>query len=99
MISKYLNAFIKIFLIANILTSQLSYAKIIDKILCTILINMDNDGKVTDEQYNKYFKSNNSTEGVKEIIKNNNFYINGFPIPGTETEFKAKTPEGYLINK
>ena len=60
---------------------------------------MDNDGKVTDEQYNKYFKSNNSTEGVKEIIKNNNFYINGFPIPGTETEFKAKTPEGYLINK
>jgi hypothetical protein len=99
MLSKYLNVFIKVFFIANILTNQLSYAKNIDKILCTILINMDSDGKVTDEQYNKYFKSNNSTEGVKEIIKKNKFFINGFPIPGTESEFKAKMPEGYLINK
>ena len=99
MLKKYLNSFIKVFFIANILTKQLFYAKNIDKILCTILINMDNDGKITDEQYNKYFKSSNSIEGVKKIIKKNKFFINGFPIPGTESEFKAKMPEGYLINK
>ena len=63
------------------MTDQLYYGKNIDKILCTILINMDKDGKIIDEQYNKYFKSNNSVEGVKEIIKNNKFFINGFPIP------------------
>ena len=81
------------------MTDQLYYGKNKDKILCTVLINMDTDGKIIDEQYNKYFKSNNSVEGVKEIIKNNKFFINGFPIPGTESEFKTKTPEGYLINK
>jgi hypothetical protein len=81
------------------MTDQLYYGKNKDKILCTVLINMDTDGKIIDEQYNKYFKSNNSVEGVKEIIKNNKFFINGFQIPGTESEFKTKTPEGYLINK
>ena len=55
------------------MTDQLYYGKNRDKILCAILINMDKDGKITDEQYNKYFKSNNSIEGVKEIIKNNKF--------------------------
>ena len=65
----------------------------------TILINMEDDGTITNEKYNKYFKTNNSIEGVKEIIKNNEFYINGFPIPGTEEEFLRKTPEGFEINK
>ena len=64
-----------------------------------ILINMEDDGTITNEKYNKYFKTNNSIEGVKEIIKNNEFYINGFPIPGTEEEFLRKTPEGFEINK
>ena len=64
-----------------------------------ILINMDDDKTITNEKYNKYFKTNNSIEGVKEIIKNNEFYINGFPIPGTEEEFLRKTPEGFEINK
>ena len=77
----------------------LFYVKNKEKILCTILINMDKDGKITDKQYNKFFKSNNSIEGVKEIIKNNKFFINGFPIPGTKEEFDKKTPDGYLINK
>ena len=81
------------------MTDQLYYGKNKDKIKCVVLINMDKDGKITDEQYNKYFKQKNSTEGIKEIIKNNKFFINGFPIPGTESEFKNKTPEGYLINK
>ena len=80
------------------MTDQLYYGKNRDKILCAILINMDKDGKITDEQYNKYFKSNNSIEGVKEIIKNNKFFINGFPIPGTKEEFLKKA-DGYLINK
>ena len=69
---------------------QLYYVKNKEKILCTILINMDKDGKITDEQYNKFFKSNNSIEGIKEIIKNNDFFINGFPIPGTQEEFDKK---------
>ena len=60
---------------------------------------MEEDGTITNEKYNKYFKTNNSIEGVKEIIKNNEFYINGFPIPGTEEEFLRKTPEGFEINK
>ena len=55
------------------MTDQLYYGKNKDKILCSILINMDKDGKITDEQYNKYFKSNNSFEGVKEIKKKINF--------------------------
>ena len=76
MLTKYFNAFIIVFFFANILANQLSYSKNIDKVLCTILINMDNDGKITDEQYNKYFKSSNSIEGVKKIIKKNKFFIN-----------------------
>ena len=75
------------------MTDQLYYGKNKDKIKCVVLINMDKDGKITDEQYNKYFKQKNSTEDIKEIIKNNKFFINGFPIPGTESEFKNKTPE------
>ena len=81
------------------MTDQFYYGKNTNKIICTVLINMDKDGKITDSQYNKYFKSNNSIEGVKEIIKNNKFFINGFPIPGTKEEFVKKTPDGYLINK
>ena len=77
----------------------LYYVKNKDKLVCAMLINMDKDGKITDEQYNKYFKSNNSVEGVKQVIKNNQFFINGFPIPGTKEEFEKKTPDGYLINK
>ena len=60
---------------------------------------MDNDGPITSDQYNKYYENNNTIEGIKEIIKNNQFYINGFTIPGTESEFLNKTPEGYSINK
>lgn len=69
------------------------------KLLVSILINMDNDGPITSDQYNKYYENNNTIEGIKEIIKNNQFYINGFTIPGTESEFLNKTPEGYSINK
>ena len=68
----------------------LYYVKNKDKLVCAMLINMDKDGKITDEQYNKYFKSNNSVEGVKQVIKNNQFFINGFPIPGTKEEFEKK---------
>ena len=71
----------------------------LSKLLCAILINMDKDETIISEKYNKYFKCKNSKEGVKQIIKNNEFYINGFPIPGTEEEFLRKTPEGYLINE
>ena len=53
----------------------LYYVKNKDKLVCAMLINMDKDGKITDEQYNKYFKSNNSVEGVKQVIKNNQFFI------------------------
>ena len=42
---------------------------------------------------NKYYRGNNAIEGIKEIIKNNQFYINDFPIPGTEREFQIKYPE------
>ena len=59
---------------------QFYYEKNKDKILCAILINMDKNGKITDEQYNKYFNSNNSIEG-EEIIKIINFFIYCFPIP------------------
>ena len=74
---------------------QFYYEKNKDKILCAILINMDKNGKITDEQYNKYFNSNNSIEG-EEIIKIVNFFINCFPIPRTIEEFLKKE---YLINK
>ena len=68
-------------------------------LLCSILINMGEDKKITDEKYSKYFKENNSILGVKQIIKNNKFIINGFPIPGTKELFFHDYPEGYLINK
>ena len=68
-------------------------------LLRSILINMDNDENITSEQYNKYYKSNNAIEGIKNIIKNNQFYINDFPIPGTENEFILNYPNGYLINQ
>ena len=68
-------------------------------LLCSILINMDNDEIISSEKYNKYYSSNNAIEGIKEIIKRNNFYINNFPIPGAEKEFKIEYPEGYIINK
>ena len=68
-------------------------------LLCSILINMDNDENITSEQYNKSYRNNNTIEGIKDIIKNNQFYINDFPIPGTEKEFQNKYPEGYLINQ
>ncbi len=71
----------------------------LSKLVCAILINMDKDETVISEKYNKFFKCKNSKEGVKQIIKNNEFCINGFPIPGTEEEFLRKTPEGYLINE
>ena len=68
-------------------------------LLCSILINMGEDKKITDEKYSKYFKEKDSIIGVKQIIKNNNFIINGFSIPGTEELFTKNYPEGYLINK
>ena len=70
-----------------------------EKLIYSILINMGEDRKITDEKYSKYFKENDSILGVKQIIKNNNFIINGFPIPGTKEIFSKKYPEGYLINK
>ena len=71
----------------------------LSKLMCAILINMDKDETIINEKYNKYYKSKNAKEGVKQIIKNNEFYINGFPIPGTEEEFLRKTPNGYLVNQ
>ena len=68
-------------------------------LICTILINMGEDKTITDEKYSKYFKENESTLGVKQIIKDNKFNINGFPIPGTEELFLEQYPDGYLINK
>ena len=70
-----------------------------DKLLFTILINMGDDKKIIDEKYSNYFKENNSILGVKQIIKNNKFIINGFPIPGNEELFSKNYPNGYLINK
>ena len=70
-----------------------------EKILFSILINMGEDKKITDEKYSKYFKEKNSILGVKQIIKKNKFIINGFPIPGTEELFSKNYPDGYLINK
>ena len=60
---------------------------------------MGNDKKIIDEKYSNYFKENNSILGVKQIIKNNKFIINGFPIPGNEELFSKNYPNGYLINK
>lgn len=68
-------------------------------LLCSFLINMGEDKKITDEKYSKYFKEKDSTIGLKQIIKNNKFIINGFPIPGTKELFTKNYPDGYLINK
>ena len=79
--------------------NEFCYGRNLSKLLCAVLINMDKDETIISEKYYKYFKCKNSKEGVKQIIKNSEFYINGFPIPGTEEEFLRKTPEGYLINE
>lgn len=93
-------AIFQIFFLSITANIKPTYEKSRNKtLLCAIIINMDKDENITSEQYNKYYRGNNAIEGIKEIIKNNQFYINDFPIPGTEREFQIKYPEGYLINQ
>ena len=83
-----------------IISLKSTYEKSSNKVLLTsILINMDTNENIIAFQYKRYYKTNNPMEGIKEIIKNNQFYINDFAIPGTEQDFKTKYPEGYLINQ
>ena len=69
-----------------IISLKSTYEKSSNKVLLTsILINMDTDENIVADQYKKYYKTNNPMEGIKEIIKNNQF--NDFSI------------SGYLINQ
>lgn len=72
-----------------------------DKILLkAIVLNMGTDGAtVLDAQYDKYFKQGNSATGVSAVIAAGNFFINGYAIPATETEYARKYPNGYLVNQ
>lgn len=70
-----------------------------DTVLRVIEINMGEDKTVTDAMYNEYFENRNAQDGVKEILTNGNFYINGFAIPESEEVLASEWPDGYLLNQ
>lgn len=68
-------------------------------VLRTIVNHMGSDTVVTDAQYSKYFREGIADRGVAAVVSAGQFFINGFAIPGTESEFKAKFSQGYQVNK
>lgn len=68
-------------------------------LLKTIVNSMGEDATVTNAQYSKYFKEGSAEDGVKAIIADGKFIINGYAIPATETECTAEYPDGYSVNK
>jgi hypothetical protein len=52
----------------------------------------------TTEQYNALYKEGNGVDGVNAILAAGQCSINGIAIPGTEADFDAQCPDGYLVN-
>ncbi|KAJ5727064.1 hypothetical protein N7493_004884 [Penicillium malachiteum] len=72
-------------------------------LLRAVVLDMGNDAaNITAAQYDKYFKQGSALKGVESVIADNQFYINLWAIPGTESAFDEVSQcvsDGYLVNQ
>lgn len=53
---------------------------------------------ITNSSSQDYFRASFAEEGVLQIIKAGQFFVNGFPVPRDAAELDARWPHGYQVN-